>query len=348
MLARFSRSKLRTLRIVAALCIATTGLSLAASTASSASGLNILTNGGFESGSFTPGWTTYNAGDGSWDVTSTGVSNAGTNAPIEGSYDALFNMTFPASGVLLSDPFTVPSGATLSLDFAYNNNGGGWLQSGTPYALGSGNQWIRVDVISASAAYTSLAPGDILTTLFNSQVGSPATTQGWTTLSASLASLAGQSVEIRVATVNDQGFLPVWVDGVDVTGNLPSVTGFGVNAGPAAGALTGSWAPSGSATGYTCTLMYGFTTPSTFTISTTGTSCTFSGLAAGSTWGIQVVATADGLTSAPVLAFGTIPVPVVVKPKPKTQSIVCRENNGKRQRRFTAVAPRCPSGWHRV
>ena len=131
MLARFSRSKLRTLRIVAALCLATTGLSLAASTASSASGLNILTNGGFDRGS-TPNGRTYNAGDGSWDVTSTGVSNAGTNAPIEGNYDALFNMTFPASGVLLSDPFTVPSGATLSLDFAYNNNGGGWLQEAAP------------------------------------------------------------------------------------------------------------------------------------------------------------------------------------------------------------------------
>jgi hypothetical protein len=348
MLARFSRSKLRTLRIVAALCLVTTGLSLAASTASSASGLNILTNGGFESGSFTPGWTTDNAGSGSWGVTSTGASSFGTNAPIEGDYDALFNMTLPASGVLLSNAFTVPAGSTLSLDFAYANNGGGWAQSGTPYTLGSANQWIRVDVISASAAYNSLAPSDILTTLFNSQAGSPALTQGWTTLSASLASLAGQSVEIRVATVNDQGLLPVWVDGVDVTGNLPSVTGFGVNAGPAAGSLTGSWAPSGSATGYRCTLMYGFTTPSTYTVTTTGPSCTFSGLAPGSTWGIQVVATADGLTSAPVLAFGTVPVPVVAKPRPKTRSIVCRENNGKRQRRFTGVNPSCPSGWHRV
>jgi hypothetical protein len=331
--------------------LAVTGLTVAASSASSASGLNILSNGGFESGSFSPGWSTDNAGDGSWAVTSTGVTDditAPTYTPFEGSDEALFDMEGGSSGVLLSAPFTVPEGSTLSLDLAYYNDATIWTQTGSPFDLTAAQEWLRVDVISASAAYNSFAPGDILTTLFDSQSGSPTYSQDWETLSASLAAFAGQSVEIRVATANTESFLPVWIDGVDVTGNLPSVTGFGVEPGAAVGSLTGSWAPSGSATGYTCTLMYGFNTPSDFTVQTTGTSCTFSGLAPGSDWGIQVVATADGLTSAPVVAFGTIPVPAVAKPKPKTRSIVCRENNGKRQRRITSANPHCPSGWHRV
>jgi hypothetical protein len=345
-------SRVSALRLAAALCLAATGLTLATAIPSSASGLNILSNGGFESGSFTPGWTATNAGAGGWEVSSTGTSvNGVTDAPAEGHYTALYTQSDPTSGVLVSDPFTVPAGSTLSLDFAYAS-AYPWAQNVNPYdlTLDNGNQWLRVDVIKASAASNSLTPSDILLTLFNSQSGSPATTQSWTTLSASLASLAGQSVEIRVIAVDADSFLPVWIDGVDVTGNLPTVTNLGVTPGPGQGSLTASWAPNGSATGYTCTLMYGFNSPSSFTEQTTGTSCTFSGLAPGSDWGIQVVATGFGLTSAPVSAFGTIPIPLVAKPKPKppVKRIICRQDNGKKLRSVAGVNPHCPSGYHKV
>jgi hypothetical protein len=306
-----------------------------------------LTNGGFESGSFTPGWTTNDGGSGGWVVSSTGHSTWGTtNAPDEGNYTALYDQAHPTSGVLTSDPFTVPTSGTLSLDFAYVNAFGQWDQAANAFDLSSSNQWLRVDVIKASAAYDSLAPSDILLTLFNSQSGTPAYTQSWTTLSASLASLAGQSVEIRVAAVDDDYFMPVWVDGVVVNGAQPAVTNLGVT--PAAGSLTAMWSPSGGASGYTCTLMYGYNNATSFSMQTTSPSCTFSGLAPGTTWGIQVVATSNGLTSLPAVAFGTIPVPVPAKPKPVMHRIICRQNQTKKLRSFSGVNPHCPSGFHLV
>jgi hypothetical protein len=340
-----SRAKARTARLAVALCLAATGLTLAATTSSSASGLNILPNGGFESGSFTPGWEATNAGSGGWVVSSSGAASGSiTNAPDEGLYTALFEQTDPTSGILVSNPFTVPAGSTLSLDFAYDNQELLWGQQVSPFdlTLENNNQWIRVDVIKASAASNSFAPSDILLTLFNSQSGSPAFDQPWETLSASLASLAGQSVEIRVIGVDTDTFMPVWVDGVDVTGNLPSVSNLGVSAGPSS--LTAAWAPNGNATGYTCTLMYGYNTPTTFSESTTGTSCTFNNLAPGTTWGIQVVATDVGITSGPVVAFGTVPTIST----PTAKRIVCRSNKGKHQVAITRVNPHCPSGYHKI
>ncbi len=341
-------TKTSALRLAAALFLVATGL-IATALPSSATGINILTNGGFESGSLTPGWTAYNSGCGGWGVTSSGHSTWGTtNAPVEGTYSALYDQNCPTAGVLVSNPFTVPSNSTLSLDFAYSNAWNSWDQNGgSPFSLGTSNQWLEVDVIKSSATYDSLAPSDILSVLFNSQSGSPALTQGWETLSTSLASLAGQSVEIRVMAVDTNFFLPVWIDGVDVTGAPPAVTNLGVSAGT--DSVSASWAPNGNATSYTCTLMYGFNTPSSYTSTTTSTSCTFSGLAAGSTWGIQVVATNYGQNSAPVLAFATIPVPVVSKPKPPAHHrIVCKQNNGKRLRSFAGADPQCPSGYHLV
>jgi hypothetical protein len=339
------------LRLVSVVVLAAGGLTLATVAPSSAAGTNILANGGFESGSFSPGWTADNAGSGGWGVSSTGTSAlASTNAPDEGNFTALFDQTDPTSGVLVSNAFTVPSNSNLSLDFAYVNDGP-WTQSGTPFdlTLGLTNQWLRVDVIKASAADTSLAPSDVLLTLFNSQSGSPSLTQNWETLSTSLASLAGQSVELRIAAVDTYTFMPVWVDGVDVTGAPPAVTNLGVSAGT--DSVSASWAPSGNASSYTCTLMYGFNTPSDFTMQTTSPSCTFTGLVPGSTWGIQVVATNYGQSSSPVLAFATVPVPPTPKPTPKPpvrHRIVCKQNHGKKLRSFAGVSPHCPSGYHRV
>ena len=58
----------------------------------------------------------------------------------------------------------------------------------------------------------TLDPSDILATIFDSQTGTPAFTQGWVTGTASLAAYAGQTVTFRVVAVNDYSCLPVWVD----------------------------------------------------------------------------------------------------------------------------------------
>ena len=75
---------------------------------------------------------------------------------------------------------------------------------------------------------------------------------------------------------------------------------------PNASTLSANWSTSSGATSYTCTLFYGYNNPSTFAETVTGTTCSFSGLAAGNGWGISVVATGDGGTSPAVSAFGAI------------------------------------------
>jgi hypothetical protein len=173
-----------------------------------------VTNGDFESGNLS-GWTATDdgGGNGGWSATASGTStcSGSTNAP-DGSYAGLWDMSFISWGILTQD-VTVPAGGVLSVNYAYANNGGGWVQDGTDaFDLGASNQWIRIDVISSTAARDTLDPADILATIFDSQTGSPALSQGWVTGTASLAAFAGQTVTFRVATANDQGCLPVWVD----------------------------------------------------------------------------------------------------------------------------------------
>ncbi|HEV2427846.1 MAG TPA: hypothetical protein VGS61_06480, partial [Acidimicrobiales bacterium] len=195
------------MRLVAA-TVALSGASLVAAVGpSSASGNNLIVNGGFESGSFTPGWSAYNftfedSGCGAWSVSSTGeafVPGPVYNAPVEGNYDAVESQLCPTAGILVSAPFVDPVGARLSLDFAYSNYNEGWdFDASNPFGLdypATPNQWIRVDVIRSSAVYNTLNPSDIVSTLFDSTVGSPTFYQSWETLSASLAADAGQSLE---------------------------------------------------------------------------------------------------------------------------------------------------------
>ena len=59
---------------------------------------------------------------------------------------------------------------------------------------------------------------------------------------------------------------------------------------PAPGLVRATWSPVSNATSYSCVLMFGFGNPSSFTYTTTGLSCTFSGLTPGSSFGIQVSA----------------------------------------------------------
>ncbi len=92
----------------------------------------------------------------------------------------------------------------------------------------------------------------------------------------------------------------------------------------------------GTATSYRCTLLYGYDSPSTFTQIVRTPSCTFSGLAPGSEYGVSVVATNLVGTSAPVNVFAVT----------SRNVIVCAR--GKQVREVAGLNPRCPSGFHRV
>ena len=111
-----------------------------------------------------------------------------------------------------------------------------------------------------------------------------------------------------------------------------------------------------SASGYTCTLMYGYSVPSTFTVTTPLTTCSFTGLSPSVVYGISVVSFSGGSRSAPVTAFPlTSPsngstsatttstsTTTTWPTQPKT-TITCVK--GKVTKKVTAIAPTCPAGY---
>ena len=114
-----------------------------------------------------------------------------------------------------------------------------------------------------------------------------------------------------------------------------------------AGTESGSWRGDGTATSYTCTLMYGFTDPTTFTVTTTSDTCKFSGLAT-TNYGIQVVATNGETASSPVVGFAAVPTSTTTTttttvPRPSARTITCVKK--KVVRRVRGVSPHCPAGY---
>lgn len=207
---------LRRLLITFVIAIALAGLTAAAVAAAT------VTNGDFETGTFS-GWTaTDDGGYGSWGVSASGTAQCGltTNVP-DGSDAALWDMSDPSWGILTHD-LSVPANGVVSVNYAYDNFAGIWTQDGTdPYSttLGPQDEWLRIDVIKSTAARNTLDPSDILATIFDSQTGSPALNQGWVTGTASLAAYAGQTVTFRAVAVNDQSCLPVWIDDLTLSGS---------------------------------------------------------------------------------------------------------------------------------
>ncbi len=98
--------------------------------------------------------------------------------------------------------------------------------------------------------------------------------------------------------------------------------------------ITANWTGGGPT--YRCTLMTGFNAPTHFTVLTTSHSCTFYGLALGTSFGISVVSISGGVASAPQVGFA---------PAPRV-TITCVL--GSRTMHRTGLSPRCPLGWRQV
>jgi hypothetical protein len=226
-------------RRILVLAVAVAALALTAATAAFAA--SPLTNPGFETGDLS-GWNVDSGGAGEWNTTTTGQAFCGEtpNAPWEGSYSALWDMEGP-SGAILSQSFTVPASESLSFAFAYQNEAGEWTQADTPYDISgeSANQWLRIDVLEGGADPGSLDPADIVATAFDSQSGSPGFSQGFQNVTVPLTGRAGDTLIFRVATVNTESCMPVWLD--DVNGATPQVNRVGYCA------VAGNTTPSGAA-----------------------------------------------------------------------------------------------------
>ena len=92
--------------------------------------------------------------------------------------------------------------------------------------------------------------------------------------------------------------------------------------------MTVSW--QGGSAPYTCTLLYGFGAPSTFTVRTSSSNCTFYGLDPATSFGVRV--TSYQGASATIFS------------NPVRTTITCVRSG--HIRHVSGFDPRCPSGWH--
>lgn len=110
------------------------------------------------------------------------------------------------------------------------------------------------------------------------------------------------------------------------------------------GTESATWTGDGTATSYTCTLMFGFDDPTTFSVTTTSDTCKFDGLT--SIYGIRVVANNGLTTSSSVVGFPATPTTTTTTttvPRPTLRTITCVK--GKSVRRVRGVSPHCPAGY---
>jgi hypothetical protein len=208
---------MRIKRTSTGLALATIGAAAALAAPGIASAATVV-NGGFETGDFT-GWTTVEAGSGSWSAYSGTTTAGGLNigAPPEGTYAVATHQMGPGSHILYQD-VALAAGASHTLKLSvYWNNMGPFITPATPTLdFNSGAiQQLRVDVVDPSAAADSVAPADVLAPVFQSQ-SSDAATRAPADVNADLSAFAGWTVRIRIAESDNSGLFAAAVDNLRI------------------------------------------------------------------------------------------------------------------------------------
>jgi Bacterial Ig-like domain len=183
-----------------------------------------VVNGGFETGDLS-GWTVVNEefGGGDWYVCSSDpaacpAATPSNFPPPEGTYAAIGSSNGPGSHILYQD-VTLEAGATHQLSFTtwYDNQN---IFFHTPdslsYQIQEPNQQYRIDIMKPDAPVDSVAPEDILATVFRTEVGDPSS-MAPTTMIVDLSQFAGSTVRLRFAEVDNQFYFVAGVDDVKVT-----------------------------------------------------------------------------------------------------------------------------------
>jgi uncharacterized repeat protein (TIGR01451 family) len=229
------------------LCVAAMVALVVSVAATSAALAATVTNGGFESGTFS-GWTVVNraGSSGTWYVyagTHTPLTNTTVAAPPEGTHAAVTDQNGPGTHQLYQD-ITLAAGFTHTLTFSlYYRSNAAFTAPGPLNHVGGANQQYRVDIMKTTAADFSIAAGDVLANVFQTQVGDP-TTLAPTTKTFDLTPYAGQTIRFRVVEVDNRSNFRASVDNVQVT-SVGAVL-----------ALSGSASPEPVATGSTLTYVF--------------------------------------------------------------------------------------------
>ena len=188
----------------------------------------LISNGGFETGTFAS-WTTnvQAGGSGGWFIqTGTGSPLNGFTvpAPPEGNFASMTDQSNLSSHVLIQD-FTVPLGATsviLSFQLFYSNQAGDFS---TPNSLDFGvvpNQQFRADILA-------LGSGDfdccgVIYNAYRTEPGDPRV-NGYNPILRNITAFVtpGSTYRLRFAEVDNQFFFAAAVDAVSInaTGTAP-------------------------------------------------------------------------------------------------------------------------------
>lgn len=186
----------------------------------------LIANGGFEAG--LAGWTRVDqiGSEGTFFIqegAESPLNSFAVPAPPEGTRAAMSDAEGPGSHVLFQD-FAVP--ALLSAPFVatfslFVNNGASdfFVADDLDFATPALNQQARVDIMTATADPFSVAAGDVLQNLYQTQPGDPLVA-GYTVFHTDVTGLlqahAGQTLRLRIAEVDNVFTFNLGVDNVDV------------------------------------------------------------------------------------------------------------------------------------
>ena len=185
-------------------------------------------NGGANTNTFT-GWTETDQAAGSGSIfAQTGTSSPPPNvitvpAPPQGTFSAMSSQGGPGSHILYQN-ITLPTGASarFSATVYVNNQGAAFSTPNTLDYTVTPNQQARIDIMSTGSAVTDVGAG-VLLNLYQTKVGDPLVS-GYTAISADLTPFAGQTVRLRIAEADTQGFFNFGIDQVSVDANTPVPT----------------------------------------------------------------------------------------------------------------------------
>lgn len=183
-----------------------------------------VVNGDFETGTLA-GWSVAEEGEGEW-IAYSGTSNpVGSEAPPlinppQGTFAASTIQGGPGTHILYQD-VVVGSGSEEVLQlYAYYDSEGTLVtpESGALSGV-SPNQQYRIDVMDPLAPIDSVDPADILATVLATKAGDPQALAP-KVFTADLTNFKGQTVRLRMAEADTQGYFVAGVDSVSI-GPLP-------------------------------------------------------------------------------------------------------------------------------
>jgi hypothetical protein len=185
-------------------------------------------NGGFETGTLA-GWSVYTSGPAAeWRVAEAegeGAEGQPLGPPFDGRYAAVSKQGVGGGTAILYQDIALEPAATDLLRMTFGYTSETRLVIPRPDSLDTEppnhNQQVRIDVMKPTAPIDSVAPGDILATVFASSESENAVESGEPSLepqrfSVDLSALAGQTVRLRIAVAANEKGLLAEVDAVSV------------------------------------------------------------------------------------------------------------------------------------